>query len=187
VSCPSTSHHGFSDEQLRAAGIDPGTIHVPRRGNAADVIDDVEQAIAGGKAWCRRAANHERSRLGLADLTALRGDCPTLAGVWQLGVLTSVPAAGASRFVLMVPLASRIRLGFYRDGVWADAGFLPYQRIRRLAFRESPEIELILLPRGGSGSFRLPVPPDEYGAVRKLLEEKIREHVVNVETGILGL
>ena len=87
----------------------------------------------------------------------------------------------------MVPLASRIRLGFYRDGVWADAGFLPYQRIRRLAFRESPEIELILLPRGGSGSFRLPVPPDEYGAVRKLLEEKIREHVVNVETGILGL
>jgi hypothetical protein len=90
-------------------------------------------------------------------------------------------------FVLMVPLASRIRLGFYRDGVWADAGFLPYQRIRRMAFRESPEIELILLPRGGSGSFRLPVPPGEYGAVRKLLDEKIREHVVNVETGILGL
>jgi hypothetical protein len=56
-----------------------------------------------------------------------------------------------------------------------------------MAFRESPVIELILLPRGGSGSFRLPVPPDEYGAVRKLLEEKIREHVVNVETGILGL
>jgi hypothetical protein len=90
-------------------------------------------------------------------------------------------------FVLMVPLASRIRLGFYRDGVWADAGFLPYERIRRMAFRESPVIELILLPRGGSGSFRLPVPPGEYGAVRKLLEEKIRAQVVTVETGILGL
>jgi hypothetical protein len=90
-------------------------------------------------------------------------------------------------FVLMVPLAARIQLGFYRDGVWADAGFLPYGGIRRLAFRESPEIELILLPRRGSGSFRLPVPPAEYGAVRKLLEEKIQAHVVNVETGILGL
>jgi hypothetical protein len=90
-------------------------------------------------------------------------------------------------FVLMVPLASRIRLGFYRDGVWADAGFLPYQRIRRMAFRESAVIELILLPRGGSGSFRLPVPPAEYGAVRKLLEEKIRAQIVTVETGILGL
>lgn len=90
-------------------------------------------------------------------------------------------------FILMVPLSARIPLGFYRDGVWADAGFLPYAKIGRLAFRESPEIVLILLPRGGRSSFRLPVPPDEYGAVRKVLEDKIRAHVVNVEAGILGL
>jgi len=93
----------------------------------------------------------------------------------------------AAYFVLMVPLCQRIRLGFYRDGVWADSGFLPYANIGRLAFRESPEIVLILLPRGRSGSFRLPVPPEEYGAVRKVLEEKIRARVVNVEAGILGL
>ena len=43
------------------------------------------------------------------------------------------------------------------------------------------------MPRGGSGSFRLPVPPDEYGTVRKLLEEKIRAQVVQMEAGILGL
>jgi len=90
-------------------------------------------------------------------------------------------------FVLMVPLASRIQLGFYRDGVWADAGFLPWERIRHLAFRESPDLVLILLPRGGAGSFRLPVPRGEYGAVRKLIEEKIRAQVLNVEAGILGL
>ncbi len=43
-----TSHHGFSDEQLRAAGIDPGTIRLSLGvEDAADVIDDVEQAIAG--------------------------------------------------------------------------------------------------------------------------------------------
>jgi hypothetical protein len=90
-------------------------------------------------------------------------------------------------FVLMVPLASRIELGLYRDGVWADAGFLPYARIGRMAFRETPEIVLVLLPRRGSRSFRLPVPPGEYSAVRKLLEEKIRARVLNPETAVLGL
>lgn len=91
-------------------------------------------------------------------------------------------------FILMVPLSARIHLGFYRDGVWADDGFLPYARIGRLAFRETPEIVLLLLPRGrSSGLFRLPVPPDEYAAVRKVLEEKIRARIVNVEEGLLGL
>jgi hypothetical protein len=93
----------------------------------------------------------------------------------------------AAYFILMVPLCQRIRLGFYDEGVWADTGFLPYANIARIAFRETPEIVLILLPRGRSGSFRLPVPPEDYGAVRKVLEEKIRSRVVNIEAGILGL
>ena len=93
----------------------------------------------------------------------------------------------AAYFILMVPLSARIHLGLYRDGVWADAGFLPYARIGRMAFRETPEIVLFLLPRGAARAFRLPVPAEEYGAVRKVLEEKIRERVVNVEAGILGL
>ena len=93
----------------------------------------------------------------------------------------------AAYFILMVPLCQSIRLGFYDQGVWADTGFLPYSNIARIAFRETPEIVLILLPRGRSGSFRLPVPPSEYGAVRKVLEDKIRARVVNIEAGILGL
>jgi hypothetical protein len=90
-------------------------------------------------------------------------------------------------FIVMVPLAARIRLGFYRDGVWADAGFLAYKDIGRMAFRETPQIMLILLPRHGSGSFRLPVPPEEYGAARKILAEKVRAHALEVEPAILGL
>jgi hypothetical protein len=90
-------------------------------------------------------------------------------------------------FVLMVPLASNIPLGLYRDGVWASTGFLPYQRIGRMAFRESPEIVLVLLTRERAEPFVLPVPPEEYGAVRKVLEEKIREHVVTPEKAILDL
>ena len=95
--------------------------------------------------------------------------------------------ATAAYFILMVPLSARIRLGVYQDGIWADRGFLPYARIGRMAFREGPEIVLILLQRGAARAFRLPVPPEEYGALRKVLEEKIRQRVLNVEAGILGL
>jgi len=90
-------------------------------------------------------------------------------------------------FMLMVPLAGRIRLGLYEDGVWADAGFLPWGRIARMAYRESPDIVLVLLSRDGARSFRLPVPRGEYGAVRKLVEEKVRTRAVNVEGSLLGL
>jgi hypothetical protein len=90
-------------------------------------------------------------------------------------------------FVLMVPLMASIPLGLYQDGVWAEAGFVSWQQIGRMAFRESPEIVLILLPRTGTTSFRLRVPPGEYGAVRKTLEDKVRERVLQVDRGMLDL
>jgi hypothetical protein len=93
----------------------------------------------------------------------------------------------AAYFILMVPLLSRIHLGLYEDGVWAEPGFLPYGKIGRMAFVEAPEIVLVMLPRGGSRTFRLLVPPGEYGAVRKVLEEKIRTHELQMEEAILGL
>lgn len=96
-------------------------------------------------------------------------------------------AVMAAYFILMVPLVSHIDVGLYRDGVWADAGFLRYEKIGRLAFLETPEIVLVMVPRGGSGTFRLPVPASEYGAVRKVLEEKIRSRVLRMEEAILGL
>ena len=96
-------------------------------------------------------------------------------------------AVMALYFILVVPLLTRIDVGLYRDGVWADAGFLPYAEIGRMAFRETPDIVLFLIPRGRSRPLRLPVPAGEYGAVRKLLEEKKREGVVNTQERILGL
>jgi hypothetical protein len=96
-------------------------------------------------------------------------------------------AVMALYFILMVPLSTRIHLGLYRDGIWADTGFLRYGDIDRMAFFDTPEIVLVLMPRGGSGSFRLPVPPAEYGAVRKVLEEKRRARIMNLREPILGL
>lgn len=89
-------------------------------------------------------------------------------------------------FLGLVPLARRIRLGFYRDGVWAHRGFLRWEEVARLAFVEAPEIVLLMRPRRGA-SYKLPVPAGEYGTVRKLLEEKARSGALHLEPGILGI
>lgn len=93
----------------------------------------------------------------------------------------------AAYFIVMVPLVARIRPGLYRDGIWADRGFLSWERIGRMAFVETPEIVLVMVPRGGASPMRLAVPPGEYGMVRKLLEEKIRARQLTMEKAILGL
>jgi hypothetical protein len=90
-------------------------------------------------------------------------------------------------FVVMVPLARRIQLGLYEGGVWADAGFLPYGEIRRMAFREGDQIVLVLVPRDGASPFKLPVPAAEYGAVRRHLQDRIRAHDLIMDGTILGL
>lgn len=87
----------------------------------------------------------------------------------------------------VLPLIARIPMGFYGEGVWAEGGFLPYNRIRRFAFFEGPELILLLLPWGRGGAFRLRVPPGEYGAVRRVLGDKIRSQMLKLEGGILDL
>ena len=90
-------------------------------------------------------------------------------------------------FLGLVPLARRIRLGLYRDGVWAHRGFLRWDEVARIAFVETPEIVLLLQPRRRGASFKLPVPGEEYGRVRKLLEEKARAGVLHLDPAILGI
>jgi hypothetical protein len=96
-------------------------------------------------------------------------------------------AVMSAYFLIMVPLALRIRPGLYRDGVWADAGFIRWDRVARIAFVETPHIVLLLLPRRGRRSFRLLVPPGEYGEVRKQLQEVARSGTLQLDPSILGL
>jgi hypothetical protein len=97
------------------------------------------------------------------------------------------PISIALYFIGVLPLVARIPMGFYGEGIWSERGFLPYNRIRRLAFRERPELVLLLVPRGSGNALRLQVPPAEYGAVRRVLGDKIRSHALNFEEPILGL
>jgi hypothetical protein len=93
----------------------------------------------------------------------------------------------AAYFLGLVPLARGIRLGLFRDGVWAHRGFLPWGDVARIAFVEGEQVVLLLRPRRGGASYKLPVPPSEYGAVRKILDEKARAGVLHLEPAILGL
>jgi hypothetical protein len=90
-------------------------------------------------------------------------------------------------FLGLVPLARSIRLGLYRDGVWAHRGFLRWTEVSRIAFVEAPQIVLLLQPRSGGASFKLPVPAEEYGAVRKVIAEKTRAGILRLDPVILGL
>jgi O-acetylhomoserine (thiol)-lyase len=45
---PKQAHHGFTPEQLDAAGIDPGMVRLSMGvEDAADIVADIEQALSG--------------------------------------------------------------------------------------------------------------------------------------------
>ncbi len=80
-----------------------------------------------------------------------------------------------------VPLSLRIGHGFYEDGIWADAGFIPYARIGGLSWREGPgeQVTLVLIYRMKAFALRLTVPQVHYGAARRLLRDKIGSHDIH--------
>jgi hypothetical protein len=153
---------------------------------------------------------------GLAGFLCYRRVAPTAEATWptpqpaRLHLLTALGVSGAVLaavlagqgkpahhvvafalmavyFLGMVPLARRIRLGIYHGGVWAHRGFLRWEEVARIAFVDGPPIVLLLRPRQGGRSYKLPVPGAEYGRVRKLLDEKARAGVLHLEPGILGI
>jgi hypothetical protein len=117
------------------------------------------------------------------------GAVTALVNFWMQRPFHHVAGLGlmAAYFLGLVPLARRIRLGLYRDGVWAHRGFLAWPDVARIAFVETPEIVLLLAPRRSRAPFKLPVPPAEYGTVRKVLEQKARSGDLHLEPAILGI
>ena len=79
----------------------------------------------------------------------------------------------------LVPLSGRIGRGFYEDGVWMDTGFLPYHKIGGLSWREGEQLTLLFIPRMQRVARSLAVPTPFYGAVRRLLRDKIARHDID--------
>jgi hypothetical protein len=77
-------------------------------------------------------------------------------------------------YAAAVPLGHRIARGFYADGIWADAGFVRYDRIDGISWREGTPTTLLLISHQKNFARRLVVPGEAYGAARRLLRDKIK-------------
>jgi len=83
------------------------------------------------------------------------------------------------------PMSTRITRGFYRDGVWADRGFLSWGQISAVSWREGTAVTLLLVPHVHQVVKSLKVPGHLYGEARRLLLDKIKAH--DIQMGVAGL
>jgi len=82
-------------------------------------------------------------------------------------------------YVYAMPLGQRIRRGLYEDGIWSDAGFIPYVKIGGLTWREAPSPTLVILYRWRSFARKMTVPEPFYGQARRVLRDKIAAHDIH--------
>jgi hypothetical protein len=80
----------------------------------------------------------------------------------------------------MFPLSTRIRRGFYGDGVWSDSGFMNWSEISAVSWKEEPTLTLVLISHVQSIARRLNVPGHLYGQARRLLRDRIKEHEIHM-------
>jgi hypothetical protein len=115
----------------------------------------------------------------------------SLALAWALGLLMVFKVFYLRRqaigevmmflyFGLLVPMTRRIGRGFYAEGIWADSGFIPYNDVGGLSWREAEhDVALILTSRLRNLARRLTVPLAHYAAARRLLRDKIGDHEIH--------
>lgn len=90
-------------------------------------------------------------------------------------------------YVYALPLSLRIGRGFYEDGIWTEAGFMPYHTIGGITWREEGQITLVLMSRLRAIARSLTVPDRYYGAARRLLRDKIAAHDIDFAGKTLDL
>jgi len=90
-------------------------------------------------------------------------------------------------YVYAVPLGLKIRRGLYEDGIWTEAGFVPYVKIGGLTWREGPQPTLVMLYRWRTFARKLAVPEPLYGEARRVLRDKIAAHDIHFTGKTLDL
>ena len=78
------------------------------------------------------------------------------------------------------PMSTRIARGFYRDGVWADSGFMRWAHVSAVSWKEEGGVSLILISRLKSLARRLEVPGPLYGEARRVLRDKLKTHQIRL-------
>ena len=93
-------------------------------------------------------------------------------------------------YLVIFPLVTSIQRGFYRPGIWFDRGFVTYDRIRRIDWRDRPAIVLVATKEPdwlGHSHASLRVPPESYAEARRVLTGHIEDRSLTLETSVLGL
>ncbi len=85
------------------------------------------------------------------------------------------------------PLSTRIRRGFYGDGVWSDSGFMKWSEISAVSWKEEPAVTLVLISHVQSIARRLEVPGHLYGQARRLLRDRVQTHDIHIAGAGLDL
>jgi hypothetical protein len=84
----------------------------------------------------------------------------------------------------MLPLSTRIARGLYADGVWTDTGFIAYNQIGGISWREEGETTvLVVISRLKMLARRLVVPGRFLGEVRRVLRDKISSRAIEMDAG----
>lgn len=113
--------------------------------------------------------------------------------IYKLAVLRLHPVQVFGETMMLVyyvyglPLSLRIGRGFYADGIWTEAGFMPYSTIGGITWREAPDVTLVLMYRKRTIARRLLVPHRLYGAARRVLRDKIAAHDIHFTGKTLDL
>jgi hypothetical protein len=83
-------------------------------------------------------------------------------------------------YAYFFPMSLTIGRGFYEGGIWAETTFIPYHEVGGISWREGEhQVTLVVISRLRNLARRLIVPGDKYGAARRLLRDKIGEHVIH--------
>src|SRR3954466_6709559 len=84
-------------------------------------------------------------------------------------------------YVFALPLSTRIARGFYEDGVWSDTGFMRWNQISAVSWKEEGGVTLlILISHLKSIARHLQVPGPLYGQARPLLRDKVQAHDIHI-------
>jgi hypothetical protein len=113
--------------------------------------------------------------------------------VYKLNVLKQHPRQVFGEAMMLLyyawalPMSLKIGRGFYEDGIWTEAGFIPYSNIGGLAWKDEAPPTLVMTYRMRQLARRLEVPERYYGAARRLLRDKIAAHDIHFTGKTLDL
>ena len=86
----------------------------------------------------------------------------------------------------LYPLSLRLSRGFYQQGIRLDRGFVRWQDVTGLTWhREERPVLVVAYHRRLAR--RLTVPPDHFGAARRILRDRIAAHQIRFTPGPLDL